>query len=344
MSEQRDQSEETSSQSFGEQLGDALVWLFRVGLRLLVVVVLGVIVGGALYWGALFLYQRYVASVQDNQAQLAALATRQVQDGQRVRGRLDDFGDRLDTLEQQMDSSRESLADLQSRVDQLAEEVGTQAGLPDDLENAQQRIAEVEDSFERSNATQSAALADLQSDLSAQEETLNELSAAIAELDQRTARLGSALDGENSPAALAAELDQLRVMGLILRGRLLVSLGNYNLAQADLQLAGEMLSELVAGASGARQEQLDTAFDLLGAAFESLPDEPVAAVDALEGAWQLLLEAEPPGGAAAPEDRATEAISTAEESTGEIAPTETPTPAETPLPAGMPTATTTPSS
>ncbi len=116
MNEQPGPQEQTTRPSFSEQLGNALLWLFRLGLRLLVVIVLGAILGGALYVGALFVYQRYVASVQENQSRLAALATRQVQDAQQARERMDNFADRLDSLEGQMDSAREALAEMQSRA------------------------------------------------------------------------------------------------------------------------------------------------------------------------------------------------------------------------------------
>ncbi len=344
MNEQPGPQEQTTRPSFSEQLGNALLWLFRLGLRLLVVIVLGAILGGALYIGALFVYQRYVASVQENQSQLAALATRQVQDAQQARERMDNIADRLDSLEGQMDSAREALAEMQSQLGLLEDEIATQADLPQELATSQAQITDLEDSLRRSEATQSASFEDLGADLSAMEENIGELSDAIAELDQRTARLDAALGGENSPAALRAELDQLRVMGLILRSRLLVSLSNYNLALADLQLAGDRLSDLAREASGRPREQFESALDLLGAAADALPDEPVAAVDALEGAWQLLMEVDSFTPTTTPEDQATEAISTAEDSTVEPALTGTPTPSPTPVPSGTPTATTTPTS
>lgn len=330
-----DPKEDTTPVSFWDQLGEALLWLFKVGLRLLVVIVLGAVIGGFLYWGAMLLYQRYVASVQENQLQLAALANRQAQDSQQLGDRLDSFAERLEALEGQGDAVRESLAELAAQVEVLETGLAAQAALPDDLESAQAQIADLEDSLDRVSATQSASLADLQADLTALEEDIVELSTAMADLDQTTGRLSSALGGENAPGALRAELGRLRVLGLLVHSRLMLSQGNYSVAQSDLQLAGEGLTALVAEASAIGAQRYGTALTLLAAAAESLPDDPVAAVDALDGAWQLLLEADLGGASSEPEEGAADIIPAA-------SPAGTPTPGGTPGPTGTPQNTPTP--
>ena len=90
-------------------------------LRLLVLTVLVIGLAAAVYlgvvYGAPFLYNQYVRPVQQNTLNLKDLEARQAQSDDQLGARLDALQVRLEALEIQGDTDRETFSTLQSRLD-----------------------------------------------------------------------------------------------------------------------------------------------------------------------------------------------------------------------------------
>ena len=147
------------------------------------------------------------------------------------------------------------------------------------------------------------ALAKAQGDLGvvlkAAGEQVDALSASVAENSQGILGLGVELHGERSPAALYQELQLIKAMGFLIRGRLLLVQNNLGLAQSDIRSGRDLLVAMQPDVPAVQAQALAGVVSRLDAALENLPDAPVAAVDELEGAW-LLLERGMPGALTAP--------------------------------------------
>jgi hypothetical protein len=85
----------------------------------------------------------------------------------------------------------------------------------------------------------------------------------------------------------------VKVMEIIMRSRFSLTQNNLGLAKQDIQSGREVVLALQAGASVEEQARLVEIAAGLQAAQNALPARPVAAVDALDGAWTLLLQGLP---------------------------------------------------
>ncbi len=118
-----------------------IVRFIRITVRLLLILIFGGALGAGLYFGTSALYQQYTRVIEDHAARLDALESRQLQNSQLTLDRLENFQDRIETLEIQGDTDKDALADLQSRFDALEE---TQTNLLADTNLFSERISTVE--------------------------------------------------------------------------------------------------------------------------------------------------------------------------------------------------------
>ena len=355
MSDERPAEKRTFGQRLGRAIGAVLRWL----LRLLLILIIGAVLGAGIYFGAIFVYQQYIAPVQVHAIRLDLLEARQKQAAEQLTERLDGLQGRVRGLEAQGDQDKQALARLGARVtaaetaqaaalDQLApieaELAALQAALTQIEETHSALRADV-DSLQEGQQAAQAGLGALEEDLGAVQEALDAtasgLDAVEAKVDalsegasqqgEALAALQERLSDEKAPEFLLRSLQVLRTMELLTRSRLLLVQNNVGLARADLAAARQLMIELQSTVPAEQQDAIEEVIARLGIALDALPGSPVAAADALEGAWQLLLAGLPSGPAAAAEAEAT------------VAPAEgTPTVEVSPTVEGTPTAEATP--
>lgn len=373
MSDERPAEKRTFGQRLGRAIGAVLRWL----LRLLLILIIGAVLGAGIYFGAIFVYQQYIAPVQVHAIRLDLLEARQKQAAEQLTERLDGLQGRVRGLEAQGDQDKQALARLGARVtaaetaqaaalDQLApieaDLAALQAAVLDQLAPIEAELAALQAALTQIEETHSALRADvdslqegqqatqaglgaLEEDLGAVQEALDAtasgLDAVEAKVDalsegafqqgEALAALQERLSDEKAPEFLLRSLQVLKTMELLTRSRLLLVQNNVGLARADLAAARQLMIELQSTVPAEQQDAIEEVIARLGIALDALPGSPVAAADALEGAWQLLLAGLPSGPAAAAEAEAT------------VAPAEgTPTVEVSPTVEGTPTAEATP--
>ena len=155
--------------SFGQRLGKGLLWLLRFGLRLFFVVLIGVALGAAVYYGMVALYNQYIAPVQAHTLRLEQIDIRQEQDGALVTRRLSDVQERLDTLELRGDADKQAIAALEADLVKARE--------------VQQRQLDAVDASQALQADLDRMQADLEAALAAQEAVQSSLEAMQAALE-----------------------------------------------------------------------------------------------------------------------------------------------------------------
>ncbi len=264
--------------------------LLRYILRLFFVVIIGLALGAGLYFGGLALYRNFVQAVQANAEQISILEARQQQSEQQSQQRLDDLAARLEALETQGDAQKAALADQQSRLEAIETAQGTQAAAVEALSTLPANLD-----------TYRSDLDSFQTDLTTIQKTLDALQAnvkAVAEStagnDARLQSLEAGWAGVETPlAALQRDLQRVKVMELIMRSRFSLAQNNLGLARQDIQSGREVVLALQAGASAEEQARLAEITSGLQAALNALPARPVVASDALDGAWNLLLQGLP---------------------------------------------------
>ena len=181
------------------------------------------------------------------------------------------------------------------------------------------------EALQTSLASTQSAFGSTQDDLVAIESGVDDLSDLVNEYRLDVVAVNEALSGDKSPTVLLQELQLVKAMQLLTRARLVLVQNNLGLAQFDIQAGRRILVDLQSEVPAYQSEQLARAIARLDTALGYLPDAPVAAVDELEGAWQLLIAGLPAEPSAVP--------------TAEATPEATPTPETTPTPAATPTPT-----
>ncbi|HUT17957.1 MAG TPA: hypothetical protein VM366_02260 [Anaerolineae bacterium] len=370
MSDERPAGKGTFGQRLGRAIGAVLRWL----LRLLLALIIGAALGAGIYFGAIFVYQQYIAPVQVHAIRLDLLEARQKQAAEQLTERLDGLQGRVRGLEAQGDQDKQALARLGARVTAAETAQAAQAAALDHLAAIEAELAMLQAALTQIEETHSALYTDvdglqegqqavqaglgaLEEDLGAVQEALDatasSLDAVEAKIDTLSeeasqqgevlAALQERLSGEKAPESLLRSLQVLRAMELLTRSRLLLVQNNVGLARTDLAAARELMIELQSTVPADQQDATEEVIARLGIALDALPGSPVTAADALEGAWQLLLAGLPSGTAAGAEAAAT--VAPAEGTPAvEVSPTVegTPTAEATPTAEVTPEATPTP--
>lgn len=103
----------------GPALGQRVKRFFVILLRTILTLMIAAVIGTILYFGAPFIYQKYILPVQENTEQLAELQTRQGQSEQAIA----DLQARLNAMETAQTESTRSLAELDGRVSAMEEQI-----------------------------------------------------------------------------------------------------------------------------------------------------------------------------------------------------------------------------
>lgn len=288
----------------------------RFLLRILFVLVLGIALGAGVYFGVQVVYRVYIQPAQGYAVRLDALETGQIQAEQLIIRRFDTLAERLDALEAQSDTTKESLAELKQRLFEVETAQQAQAAeltaLSDDMAAVQ---AEVSD-LQTSQAAMQAELEDFQqavADLDGLQTDFDQAMQTILESSQKLDTLSlEAQDSASIWSTLQVDIKLLQTMEVLTRSRFFLTQGNVSLAQAEIRAAASLLTELQDQVSEQQASYLSEAVAVLNESLSYLPRSPLLASDRVEGVWQMLFVGLP------------------EEPTEDTAPESTPTATSTP--------------
>ncbi|NPV76658.1 MAG: hypothetical protein HPY59_09835 [Anaerolineae bacterium] len=243
-------------------------------LRLLLVLLLGALTGGILYFGGVFLYTQFHDSQSQISERLSILETGQASSSNRFEETAASLQERIAALEQQQTLDRENFSSLKTNLQSLQEAVETQNQSLKKLDELDAEIAKMTDwlSYE---ATQVVAIQMTQT-------------------------------APDSPfRSLRSEIKILRAMELLNRARLFLLQSNYGLATEDIQAARRELQSLQAEVPAYQQETVLLWIERLGSSLAALPASPVQASSDLDLAWKLLAAGLPTASPPLPETTAT---------------------------------------
>jgi chaperonin cofactor prefoldin len=277
-------------------------------LRLLFIVILGIGLGAAIYYGVVYgapaLYYQYVYPVQQNTLRLEDLEARQAQSDQQLAARLDAMQARLEALEIQGDTDRETFSTLQSGLDAIATSLtGVQAAQAeaqvaiDDLLAAQAAIGASSEGIQAAQAEAKAhlgeaqgALDDLAQQVAGIDEQVESLLEAARQSDEKVAALQGELQAVSLPVAdLQYEQHLLRALDQLTRAELHLAQGNAGLARSDVAVARALLSDLQTQLPVRYQDAMAAILTRLDLVLGNLPGATDLARNDLDVAWQLLL-------------------------------------------------------
>ena len=238
-------------------LGGTARRALRFVARLALVLLAGIALGVGAYYGLPAVYNGFVQPVQINTERISEVERSLHSEQEADRARLQALEDRVTAVESDLAAAVEALDAAQADLRQLLAALGDERG---DL----QRVRALE-------AQSEAIAASLEADesrLAAVEETL--------------------ADSQDPVDALVQRIQLLRGMELVLRARLALADNNPGLAGQDLGQARAILA-----ASGA-PPAWGPIVDRLDMALANLDSAPLVAVQDVEAAWYLMLEASAP--------------------------------------------------
>ncbi len=261
-------------------LGKRIVNLIRFLLRLTFVVILAIGVGLGIYYITTFgipaVYERYIHPIEENTLRLDDLEERQRQEFETLLERVETLHTRLTDLEVQNDIHKETILSLEAQLAAAQSVQLTQA--------AELAIL----------APLTATTSNTQGELEILQNEFTELSRSVDECIQQ---LEDQQETESSIASqlteIHSELQMLRVMEFLTRGRFFLSQGNFALAISNILSAKQTLEQLRTPSPQGEYLHFDQIIKALDDAHIDLPDAPVQAADHLDGAWQLLIQGLP---------------------------------------------------
>jgi TolA-binding protein len=278
--------EPNSTPSFWSRLGGAIV---NVLVFLLILAVMAGVAAG-IYYGAPYLYEKFIVPVETNTARLSEVENKQAADVDQLAVQITDLKTRLADLESRQTASDLELAETQGQVTTL-------------------------DTAVQSHGETLKQLADMQAELDALSETADKHEALLL--------------GENSPLAeLQGQVMLSRVIELLSRSRLSLYQSNFGLARQDVQAARDLLQKIHDDMPAGQFANLQDVIDRLDLALGNLPDFPVIAANDVDIAWQLLVygltDLPTPTFTPRPATATPEPATATPEPTEEITPTATP--------------------
>lgn len=245
-----DQQSARSGSPFWRGIGKG----FKVLLRLLVVLILGVGVGAGLYYGVPWIYRTLVRPVQENRVRIVVLEESLKQESERIQG--------------ETATLRQRVTDLEVAMTELQETSDGQAQRMDDFDDRANDLQTQLDELADSVAAQEDDLATLETDLT-------------AELEALETELAESLDSE-----IAAVLDEIDARHAALQTQIYTLMGRQILIQTAQDLLKVHLLVVEENPRAAR-ETVTLAVDHLTRARALMPDQAGALIE-LETRTQAL--------------------------------------------------------
>ena len=194
---------------------------FKVLLRLLAVIVIGVLIGGGLYYGIPWAYRTLIRPVQENRARIVALEHHTQQSRERVQEETEVLQARLATLETKIGTLEERAGIQEAKLTGHEEEIQRQgeelAQVPASISALEKEIT----ALERELNSQAKATTELQADF---EVSLENLAAQAA-------------DNKGSTAVLSGRLALMQTAQDLLKVKLLLLEENPRAARDTVALA-----------------------------------------------------------------------------------------------------------
>lgn len=230
--------------------------LLRVLFRLLLTIIAGVVLGGAIYFGARSFYRQAVAiPAEASLTRMDDLSEDQSRFATQSAAGMEDLRQRINNLEKARMADAEEISSLQAEVLTLNRQVDQAQTAAASLDNLQKNLSAV--------ATQSM---------------------------KNGMDLNDFLSSANSPVSeLRQEIQLLRAMELLNRCRLYLSQNNYGLASQDASLVRQIFLEMKAEADAENEALIDTWIARLDMALANLTTAPVVAGEDLEMVWRMVL-------------------------------------------------------
>ena len=205
-------------------------------IRLFFAFIVGIAIGIGIYFGIRMLYGEYQSMISEYDARITALETNQTEANQLVSDRLSGFQSRLETLEIQGDTEKETITNLESQVEKHEEFLSYQAtvvagqqlsqqGMQETILGLQTQIAVVQSDLE---AIQSS-LTSFEEDIKALETNSQALTDGLEENQSAIAAMNEAVQStEAQMAALEYQMVFLQAMELLTRGTSQFGARQYN--------------------------------------------------------------------------------------------------------------------
>jgi len=189
----------------------------------------------------------------------------------------------LNTLDGRLEDTRTQLAELEDRVDAS---IAAQGGMPERLANAETALSDITESLD-----------DVAADTRALDRLVADHTNRLEAIEAAQATLIA--DQASADAETMRQFGLLRSMELLSRARLFLYQSNFGLAEVDVQVARDLLSEIAADYPETDAALMTEVIFRLDRTLDQLPERPVAAADDLDIAWSVLLgDTEPPGASA----------------------------------------------
>ncbi|MHC1782740.1 MAG: hypothetical protein AB9891_08300 [Anaerolineaceae bacterium] len=244
-----------------------MVRALRFLLRLLLTLITGAVLGGAIYFGARSFYRQAVLiPARTSILRMDDLSEDQSSFATQSAGEMEDLHLRISQLEKDRKADAEEISSLQAEVITLGDQMEQSQVSSTRLENLDKNLSAV--------ATQSM---------------------------KNGMDLDSFLSSSNSPVAeLRQEIQLLRAMELLNRCRLYLSQNNYGLAAQDANLVRQIFLEMKNEGDVSDKSVIDVWIERLDLALTNLAIAPVVAGEDLEMVWRMVLVGLPEQGADIP--------------------------------------------
>jgi archaellum component FlaC len=290
-------TESSPRPSFGRRLLRALGWFLRFLLRLVFVLVIGALLGGAIYWGATYgiatLNRQLFQPIRNHTFRLNELEVQTTYYNEQMTQRLQALQERIDTLEKQGDTTRETLSSVQARLE-------TSEALLGDVQKALDSAQKVVDQLQSEQEGLAPSVKVLEKSLDELAKALDTLDNTVSQTVKDVDALTEQVDDSTALDKVRTEVQVLKAMELLTRARLLLAQGNPGSAMAEVQEARNVLLALQADVPEFQQTALLAVVQRLDLSLTNLPDAPRLAADDLEIAWQMLVRGLPATPGAAP--------------------------------------------
>jgi chromosome segregation ATPase len=289
---------------------------FGVLLRLLLVVIIGVLIGGGIFYavvaGGPALYRAYIQPIESSIARIEGAQTGQSEYNEFLNDRVEGLQARVEAMESQSDGYKQMLSELQSQIDSINATPDTSEGdVKADIENLRQdtetQVAELQTTID-----------EIVSKIDNLDQAVGDLSSSVDDTEQSLIEMADQMSDQDTPIeALRRELRLVQAMELLTRARMNIAENNIGRATEDITAAQELLTNLESLVPKYQTETVAAINERVGSALEMIPDSPVLAADELEIAWELLRRGLPgePELQAAPDAAPTEVEATPTPST-----------------------------
>ena len=287
--------------SFGQRLLLALGKLAKFTLRMLFVIVIGALLGLAIYWAASYgvatVNQQVFQPIQNHTRQLDDLERRYAQDYGQLNERTQALQEetqalqqKIDELERQGNATREGLEALES---QLTASEALLAEMQATLETAQESLDALENEQTTLKTTLEPDIAQLETALAELETLMEVLTEDVAQAIDDVEALDVTVRDEAPLVAVRIEVQLLKAMELLTRARVQLGQDNPGAAKTEVQEARNLLVNLGTTLPEDQQKALAAIVQRLELGMANLPNAPRLAADDLEVAWQLLVKGLP---------------------------------------------------